>query len=802
MNILIHEFRQALRGIATQPGFSLLVIGVMSAGLGCVIYMLIAIGSMVMRPLPFAEPQQLHTIGIDEGDRNQLAPMRSDDLLQLRRQLDATAAVAGFAIATINLSDLDRPERFRGAFVSGNLFSLLGVAPLLGRDFAASDEGDGAAAVVMLSNAVWKSRYAGNPSIVGQSIRVNAQPATVVGVMPEDFSFPQREVVWTVGRLVEGSASDHDYSVVVRRRSTTAAQALDAAVATWSADAAKADPERFRGVHVGVQPLSWMAVNRGTRAVLGVMLAAVILVLLVACANAANLLLTRTLGRRQELAIRVALGAGRARLITHLIAQSLVLTLIAVLVALPLAVAAARWTERSFVASDEGQPLWMHFTLDATIIWMTLGVAVVTALAAGLLPALRAGGAALAGDLRDGSRGATGGGFARVSRVLVIGEVALSCALLIAVGTLVRGIVALDRAEIGIDPSRMLTARIGLFTTTYPTGADQTRVFERFVERLRADPEVIDATATTSLPAVGDSRRDFLPEGEVIGDAPLPQLNFAAVDDRFVETYALRLREGRFFDARDVADGLQVAVVDARFAERHGLAGSVIGQRFRLNPRDAKAPTVTVVGVLDEFRMSEPGSDVRPSLLVPMRQQPERFASLAVRVHGDPDAFAPRLSTLIREVDADTPAYWVRSYAQALRQITFSERLIAKVFAAFGVIALLLAGAGLYGVMAFNVAQRTREIGVRRALGAPASSVLRDVALRAAWQLGIGLVLGLGLGIPFARILASSLDSIASGDAVVVIGALLVLVIAAVFAIAIPVRRALRVDPMIALRHE
>lgn len=804
MQAIRHELKQATRSILGQPGFSLLVVGVLTAGLTAVIYMLIAIGSMILRPLPFPDAERLHYVGYEMGPgrQDQLDDMREDDLIGLRERLDGLANVGGYTTATINLSDQDRPERFEGAMVTGNLFSLLGTAPALGRDFGSADEVEGAPKVVMLSDKIWRSRYNADPTVVGRQIRVNAETATIAGVMPPDFSFPRKQDIWSVVQFVPGKPSGFQYMVVLRQSDSVDLAAIDTAVAGWSADAERAEPDYFRGLNVAMEPLSWMAVNRGTRTILGIMLMAVVLVLLVACANAANLLLTRTLGRRQELAVRIALGASRGRLFLHLLSQSLMLTLIAVAIAIPLASAAANWTERSFRTSDDGPPHWLHFTLDPNVIWMTIIVAMLTALAAGLLPALRAGSDAMAGDLRDGTRSVSAGGFARVSRALVVGEVALSCALLIAVGTLVNGISALDRSSIGIDPSGILTARVGLFPSNYPTGPEQVRFFERVSERLRADPAVVEVTAATNLPAINNWRREFALAGEESADGHIQRLLFAAVDDRFLETYGLKMREGRPFNQGDSADSTPVALVDERFLERYSRNGSVIGQRVRLDPRDAEVPEVTIVGVVANMTMEQPGGPLRPALLVPLRQQPARFASLAIKVKGDPAAFAPRLSELVREVDADTPAYWARTYADAIREATFAERLLAKVFAALGVIALILAGAGLYGVMAFNVGQRTREIGVRRALGARNSSVLRDLVRRVGWQLSIGLVFGLGLGIPFARMLSGALPTIRSSEAMVVLTTVIVLSLATVCAVMIPARRALRVDPVVALRHE
>ncbi|MGB0135487.1 ADOP family duplicated permease [Dokdonella sp.] len=804
MHAISHELKQATRSIVGQPGFSILVVGVLAAGLTAVVYMLIAIGSMIMRPLPFPDAERLHYVGYENGPgrQGQLDDMRIADLIELRDRLAGLATIGGFSSATINLSDMDRPERFEGAMVSGNLFSLLGTAPALGRDFSRADEQEGAPKVVMLSDKIWRSRYNADPAVVGRQIRVNAETATVVGVMPEDFSFPQRQEVWSVAHLVAGQANEFNHVVVLRQADTADVTTINTAIAGWAADAAAAEPDYFRGLNVAMEPLSWMAVNQRTRTILGIMLIAVVLVLLVACANAANLLLTRTLGRRQELAVRIALGASRGRLVLHLLSQSLLLTLIAVAIAIPLASAAANWTERTFRASDEGPPHWLHFTLDPGVIWMTIGVALLTALAAGLLPALRAGSDAMAGDLRDGTRSVSAGGFARVSRALVVGEVALSCALLIAVGTLVNGISALDRNSIGVDPTGILTARIGLFPSTYPTGPDQVRFFEQVSERVRSDPAVLNVTVATHLPAINTWDREFTMTGEVHGDGSVPRLLFEAVDDRFLDTYSLRLREGRWFDQRDSADTPLVALVDERFAGRHARHGSIVGQRVRLDPRDEDGPEVTVIGVVADMRLTPPGGQPRPALLVPLRQSPSRFVSLAVKVQGDPAAFMPRLNELIREVDADTPAYWVRTYAQALREETFAERLLAKIFAALGVIALVLAGAGLYGVMAFNVGQRTREIGVRRALGARNSTVLQDLVRRVGWQLAIGLLVGLGLGIPFARMLSGALPAIQSSEALVALTTIVVLSLATACAVVIPARRALRVDPVVALRHE
>jgi len=804
MIAFLAELRTAARTIAATPAFSALVIGVLASGLACVIFMLAMLDGFLIRPLPFAQPQQLLQAGFfGDGELGDIFPVTRRDFLQIRRQLDATAQVGGVARHTTNLSDLDKPERYNGGHVSANLFRLLGVAPLLGRDFTDADERPGAPAVAMLSYELWQGRYGGDPAVVGRQIRVDAKPVTVIGVMPKDFSYPRRELIWQPATLAEGMAQDeYAYWVVLRRHDDTGDAAVTAAFETWFADAARAEPERFRNQRPRVEPLSDMVMDRTSRSMLGFMLAAVGMVLLIACANAANLLLTRTLGRRQELAVRVALGASRARLISHLFAESLLLSLVATGVALLLAQAALQW-QHVLTRQSEFSLLWLHFGIDGTVISFALVAALVTAVVTGVLPALRAGESALGDGLRDGGRSVAGGLFARASRVLVIGEIALSCALLICLGTLVRGIERLDHTDLGIDVEHLLTARISLPASTYPDDAARLRLYDRLAERLRADADVVDATIGTALPGTWyNESHDLLADGVVPADGALPRVDSGAVDDHFLAAYGVALQQGRFFDARDTGESPRVAVVDRTFAEQYGEHGSVLGRRFRFDPRDPNGALVTVVGIVGALKLETPGTTAQPSVLLPLRQAPYKIASIAVRTRGDADAFAQRLRDIANEVDPDTPLYWVRDYAAVNRSTNFGEHVVAQSFGVFGLIALALAGAGLYGVTAFGVDQRRREIGVRRALGASGARLLGKLFARSFVQLGIGVAIGIGVGIPFARLLGGSLRTIEPGGAGVVLATLAVLMAATAIAIVVPARRALRVDPIVALRHE
>ena len=529
------------------------------------------------------------------------------------------------------------------------------------------------------------------------------------------------------------------------------------------------------------------------------MLFAVILVLLVACGNAANLLLTRTLARRQELAIRSALGASRGRLTLHLLAQSLLLAAAACAIALPIGWLGGQWLEQTLHASDEGPPYWMHFGLDGQLVALAAIAAIVTGLETGLLPALRAGGVNAA--LREDSRTVAGGAFARVSRALVIVEIALSCVVLVSAGVMVRGIRHLQTENFGIRPVGLLTARVGLSEMKYPTGAKQVDAFKRLGERLRADPDVIDATLGTTLPGLISDHRRVAREGA--GPDDIGALAYTgAIDDHFVSTYGITLERGRLFNDGDRAGTTPVAMVDDTFVERLGNRKPVLGRRFRLDPSDPGGPVVTIVGVVKRLQLDDVDDPDRPALLMPLRQQPARFASLAIRTRAAPAAFKPTLAADLKSIDPDAPAYWVRTYDQVILQATFAEQVLAQLFSLFGLIALFLAAAGLYGVIAFSVRQRTREIGVRRALGASSSSVLGRLLGRGAWQTGIGLALGFGLAWPFARLLVGALNGFDANDPGVDCFVLGTLALVAVIAILVPARRALRIDPVVALHHD
>ncbi len=802
MRALSDEMTQAIRSLVAQPGFSLLVIGVLASGLACVLFMLVMIHGLIIRPLPFAAPEQLLHVGFLKSDRpDRLGPVSTHDLLGWQERLAEVADVSAYQPVTVNLSDGDRADRLAGAAISTNLMRVLGVGAQLGRTFAEVDGRPGAEATVILSDAVWRQRYDADPKIIGRVVRMNADRARVVGVMPAGFSYPAKELIWIPARLDPGATrEDGGEWVVVARLRSAGTIALRTALEAWQADAKRESPRHFESRRVEFEPLTHQIVSRGTREIFNVMLVAVLLVLLVACANAANLILSKTLARRQELAVRSALGASRSRLVVHLLAQSLLLAAIAAAIALPVGAFAADQVDRLFRTSEEGPPHWMSFGVNSELVAITVLAALLTGLLTGILPALRAGRAA-GGALREDSRAVGGGAFVRISRWLVVGEVAISCVLLVAAAVMVRGIGQFNSNDFGIRGGNLLTARIGLAEKAFPDAEAGLAVFDRLVERLRGDPEIIDAAVGTTLPGLIAENRSVLADGAGADD-PQTVVYAGRVDDRFAATYGLTLEEGRLLDASDRADTMPVALVDRTFAERFGEGGSVLGRRFRIDPETADAVTVTIIGVVRRLQLDDLDDAIRPALLRPLRQDPQRFVSVAMRTHGDPLAFIPRFNEILAEVEPDTPAYWVRSHAQVIREATFGQHVLARVFLVFGAISLFLAGAGVYGVIAYSVRQRTREIGVRRAIGASAARILVDLLGRSARQIGLGLAIGLALAWPFAHQLTGTLNGFDADDPRIYLLALAILATSALLAVLVPARRALGVDPVVALRHE
>lgn len=805
MFAVLSDARQSWRAIRQQPGNSLLIVLVLTLGMAGVVGMLTILKALVWDPLPFPNARQVVQIGWHDRDDldSQLRSVNANDFLQLRRHLDASAQVAGSARSTVTLSVTGASERYDSAQVTHNLFAVLGVQPALGRGFDAADETPGAAKVIVLSNALWRARFAADPNVIGRVVRVDANPATIIGVMPPDFAFPDTEQLWQAAQLAQDVSPDADYflQAFALPASDASVGAMRSGIDTWFADLRRGDPSVWENRVSDDLPLAYLYADAKTRKLLDLMLVIVVMVLLVACANAANLMLARTLAHSRDLVVRIALGASRLRVAGYLLGQSIGLTLLALLLALPLAQAGIRWVVSSFDGTDDGPPPWVDFSIDVRTAAMAMGVALATALLVGILPVLRLRVNAIAAGLRDGGRSVAGGTIGRLARLLVAGELAIACVVLLATLVMVGGVADMANTDLGIDSERLLTANVDLSAQAYPDDADRVHFFEQLTATLRADPQVVEAAVGTTVPALSADFAPMLPEGYDTADRGPPGVRYGVVDDHFLAAYGVELRAGRGFDARDTAQSDPVVVVDERFARRLFPDADPIGRRVRIPSDGPDARWHMVIGVVEKLQLEDLDDPELPNALVALTQHPQSAVSVVVRTRDQPDAFKPQFLALLHALDPDTPAYRLRSFEEVMHESMAGERVLSGMFSAFGLSALLLAAAGLYGLIAQLVGQHTREIGVQRALGASSFHVLHRLLGRLLPQVAIGLLVGVVLAVAFSDRMVAALPVLTLQPTSV---AALMAILGAVslLAVLLPARRALSVDPTVALRYE
>lgn len=812
MKAMFRELSNALRGLRRAPGFTALVVLVLGVGLGSTIFMFGAIKGYILEPLPFPESHELmhlETNNLPRGEES--LEVYQLDYLAWRDQQQSFTELAAFYNGTVNLSGAgaDRPDRYDGAFITGNAFDVLGARAHIGRTLAPRDSEVGAPDVVLLGYATWMHRYNGDAAILGETIRVNARDATVVGVMPPEFAFPLNQDVWVPLQIdpakLEQRTDGSTLEVFGRLKDgvdrETAAAEMNALTARLAADY----PETHEGLGAVVKPYAHEYVDQGTRTAIYTMFAAVVMVLVMACANTANLVLVRATRRGRELAIRSALGASRRRLVGRVMAECLILSLLAAGLGFVLADWAGTAMITALRSGDAQIPFWVDTSNDLRVVLFTLGSAVLVTLLAGLLPALRGTRVDVNESLKDGSGGSSNARAGRLSRGLVVFEIALSCVLLVCAGLMLRSILNIDKRDYGADTSNILLGRMGLFEEQYPTPESRERFFGELAAHLESRPGVVKATVAAALPGTQEYYTKYAVPG---GGNPAEQfeqtewMNWTVTTPGVFEMLKIPVLRGRVYDGRDRSDTAPVVVVSRQFAEDAWPGEDALGRQIALGSSNDPELYRTVIGVVDDVHLAQADDQSRGAIFVPMSQNPMQFAFAAMRTAGDPLAFGEELRQAVLSLDPDLPVYWVQTLDYWIAFGGWTDKLVAINFEIFGAIALVLAAVGMYGVLAYSVAQRTREIGVRRALGADDSRILRAMARQSTWQLGVGLGIGMVLAFGFAQLMGSMLVDVNVSDPLTYLGVFAVLGLVTVFAAAVPTLRALRVNPVEALRHE
>jgi putative ABC transport system permease protein len=804
------ELRRTIRALVRRPGYLLVGSGILAGGLTLSLMMFDAVNGFALRPLPFPRASSLAEVYLSLPERDmERAPATAHDLAALRERQHSFEELAGFYGGTVNLSDGERPERFDGGFITANLFRTLGVAPERGRDLLDDDCRPGAPPVVLIGHDFWARRFNSAPDLIGSTLRVNGRPATVVGIMPPRFSFPVYQQLWvpvTIDLSRPRRPDDALLLLVGRLRPGATFGAAAKEIGAIAAELGRARPELDTAVAAVVRPLSQFFVDPGMRLTLAAMLGCTTLVLLIACANVANLTMLHATTRSRELAVRAALGAGRARVAASVALEALVVVTVAVAIGLPLARLLSRLAIGWYRAGGSFVPYWMETTSDWRSNLFACSVTLIGVVVAGLIPALRASGGELTATLRSGGRGIAGSSLSRMTRNMVAAEIALGVVVLTCAGLMARSVIAVNDVDVGVDTRNTLTGRIGLFAGAYPEPADCTRLVAELTERLAALPGVTAATATTGLPGMNVDLTEVEVEGlEKAAGQARPVAGRVSVEPSYFAAFGLRPLAGRLLAATDDAQAPRVAVVADRLARRITPDGQVVGRRLRsvaVAGGVAPGPWLTIVGVVPNVLQSEIDRTPRGSVYLPLAQEPSRFVSLVVRTSGDPMALADALRRTVAAADSDLPVYWLETLDARLDRGRFLASFLATLFGGFAGVGLLLAAVGLYAVLAFEVARQTPEIGVRRALGATNHRLLAAVmgrhAIRFAIAIGAGLVLSAG----FAQALASVLFGVSPFDLLTFTVVGVTIALTCTLAALVPVLRALRVQPASVLRYE
>jgi putative ABC transport system permease protein len=812
MKHLLFDLRQAFRALRVSPGVAISATAMLAVGLGLVMYMYGAIESMILRPPPFPDADRIVHFEIKRtADGSGNWPVTLHDYLDFKAAQTQLEPMGAYHEGTVNVSGGDQPERYDGAFLTAEIFEILGVPPLLGRTFTMDESAVGAAPVVVLGHALWQHRYAGNPDILGQVIRVNGREATVIGVMPPDFSFPRIHDIWVplnqdTGGLPRGGGVGLD--VIGRLQPGVAVVQAQSEFQTILDRINGAYPDAVTGDRAVVKRAAEEWIGGETRRILQTMLAAVILVLLISCANVAGLLGARTATRRHDLAIRAALGASRYRLMRQLLAETFLIAMAATFIGYALAQIGGEITLNAVAMSEDPPPRWStEFVITADSMLVALGAALLTAILAGLVPAWRGTRAAAGQIIRGGGRGLAGGVRGRGAGWLVAGEIALALVLLVTAVLTVRNAQSLVVLDSGAEIDGVITGRVALMESAYPDNAKARDLFRRMREQLVALPDSTDATVATSMPMTfAGSTTLWTPDQAHLTQDRLPRANHVVMAENFFEFFAVPVVSGRGFTSADRAGTRPVAVVSRQVAERLWPGRDAVGQRLRFG-MDSE-PERVVVGVAEDVvhdleDLVYGSGRIRGSVYAPIAQSEVRFASFAVRSRDpDPYALSAGVRGVVSSLDADLPVYWLRTLDDWIRANTFDFRLMALMFGLFGLCALGLAAAGIYGLLAYAVARRTQEIGVRRAVGARSSRIVAWVVGHGLAQLAAGAALGIALAIPFGRLIGNVLYQVAPTDPATLGYVIVIFAAVVMLASLAPTLRALRIQPMEALRYE
>ncbi|MEO6239507.1 MAG: ABC transporter permease [Vicinamibacterales bacterium] len=813
---MLRDLRFALHLIVKDRWYTAVAVIALALGIGLNATVFTLVNAVLIRGLPFKDSGSLYMLGSQKQGDARSGGVSFADLEDWRTQSRTFIGLAALNSGGVNLSDgLSAPQQARSSQVSANTFALLDQQPRLGRAFVPGEDKRGAEPVVIIGYSIWKNRYAEDRGVIGRAIRLDSKPFTIIGVMPDGMKFPTNTDLWTplIPAADQEARGSRSFSVFGRlRNGATRAQAVTE-LNGIAARLATAYPQTNKDYPtVTVETFNERFNGGPIRAVFLAMMGAVGFVLLIACANVANLLLSRSAHRSREIAVRIALGATRWRVVRQLLIESILLGFMGGAIGLLLAVAGVRMFDAA--VADSGKPYWIVFSIDYVVFGYLALVCVITGILFGLAPALQVSKTNVNEILKEGGRSTAGGRRARwMTGTMVVLELALTLVLLVGAGLMVRSFMKLYRMDIGIRTDNLMAMGMRLPDGKYPTVETRRAFYDRLAPRLAGLPGVASIALTTSVPPFGSARRDFEIEGRPVRkpEDKAATIGVVTISPRFFDTAGVQLRRGRAFTDNDGAPGAENVIINDKLATQFFANDDPIGRRIRvvppaLQPGQAAPPVPvwrTVVGISPSIRHAQP-QDAEPPAVVylPHRQDPPAAMSLLVRSRLDAAAVMNVVRAEVQAVDADQPVLTIQTMSQMIAQQTWPYRVFGSLFAIFAVIALVMSSVGLYAVMAYSVTQRTTEIGVRMALGADARQVSWLILKRGLWQLGVGLSIGLTGAFFLSKVLGTLLVQVTPTDPATFGTITVILAVVAIAACVIPARRATRVDPLVALRAD
>ena len=803
--MLLQDVRYAFRSLLKSPGFTAIAVACLALGIGVNATIFSVVDGVILKPFPYPDPDQIVAVhSTNQKERVNRGALSYADFKDIRDSASTIQSIAAFSQRSLTLADgSGEPERYSGATVSWTLFHLLGMQPIEGRNFSATDDRPGAEPVVLLSYDIWERRYQKSPTVINRAITINGRPHTVIGVMPPKFLFPQNQYMWVpIASYFEAAPrSQRNVDAFARLKpGVTRDQALTdlQALATRLASAYPVENENW---NIGVRSLREWALPADVKLVILTMMGAVTLVLLIACSNVANLLLARASVRQREISIRSALGAGRWHIVRQLLTEAVMIGLVSAPLGIGIAYIGIKLLDSSMPPDEV--PYFIAWSLDGRALAYTIAISMFTGILFGLAPAVQAARTDLQTTLKEGGRGNAGGARAYMRNTLVVLEVGLSLVLLVGASLFVRSFLNLQTASVGFDTAPLMTMRFYLPGAAYEGDDPKARRVQDIVTRVESLPGVQAAFSSNLVPMGGGGGGGrVIIEGRAVDKGREPGISMVGVTPHLRRTLGIDLLKGRDFTDTEGSTRSPVALINDEMARRMWPNEDPVGRRFRLT--GSKEEWFSVIGVIATFRHGQ-GDNAEPedpAAYVPYPYQTTFNTGLTIRVSGDPRQITPAVREQIRLADPLLPVFQVETMEQ-LRQLSYWQyRLFGSMFSTFGFIALVLASIGVYGVLSYSVSQRVQEIGVRLALGAERVDVLKLIVGQGVKLAAMGVAGGLAGAAAVTPLIRTLLYNVTPTDPLSFIGVALFLTAVAVLASYIPARRAMDVDPIIALRND